>query len=69
MKISKDNMYNYKYTSVLEGKELRLREWTRRLKKFIRKNRIISISMVLFIMCVGMNLILIYNFLKILQMV
>ena len=67
MEISKENMYNNKYSSILEGKKIRIRRWTRSFKQFIRKNKIISISIVLFIMCVGMNLILISNFLRILQ--
>ncbi len=69
MEISKENVYNVKYTSILEGREFKKRKWTSNLKKFIRENKIISISIVIFFMCVGMNLILIYNFLKILQQI
>lgn len=67
MEISKENIYDVKYTSILKEKNSDKRKRTSNLKKFIRENKIISISIVLFIMCVGMNLILIYNFMKILQ--
>lgn len=67
MEISKENIYDVKYTSILKGKNFNKRKWTSNLKKFIRDNKLISISIVLFTMCVGMNLVLIYNFMKILQ--
>ena len=67
MEFSKENIYDVKYTSILKEKNSDKRKRTSNLKKFIRENKIISISIVLFIMCVGMNLILIYNFMKILQ--
>ena len=68
MDISKENIFKVGYTSTLPKKGEN-KKWTSKFFKFIRNNKIISISMILFIMCVGMNLILIYNFLKILQMV
>ena len=67
MEISKENIYDVKYTSIFKGENVNRRKWTSNLKKFIRENKIISISIVLFIMCVGMNLTLIYNFMKILH--
>ena len=67
MEISKENIYDVKYTSILKERNSDKRKRTSNLKRFIRENKIISISIVLFIMCVGMNLILIYNFMKILQ--
>ena len=67
MDISKENIYNVKYTSVIERGTLKKKRWTSKIKQFIRENRIISIATILFIMCVGMNLTLIYNFMKILQ--
>lgn len=67
MEFSKENIYDVKYTSILKERNSDKRKRTSNLKRFIRENKIISISIVLFIMCVGMNLILIYNFMKILQ--
>lgn len=67
MEISKENIYDVKYTSILKRNNFKKRKWTSNLKKFIHENKIISISIVIFIMCIGMNLFLIYNFMKILQ--
>lgn len=67
MEISKENIYDVKYTSILKGNSFKKRKWTSNLKKIIHEKKIISISIVIFIMCVGMNLFLIYNFMKILQ--
>lgn len=66
MEISKENIFNVKYTSVLEKKD---KKRTSNMIRFIRENKLISISIIVFLMCVGMNLILIFNFFKILQQV
>ncbi len=66
MEISKENIFNVKYTSVLEKRD---KKRTSNMIRFIRENKLISISIIVFLMCVGMNLILIFNFFKILQQV
>ncbi len=68
MEISKKNIFKVGYTSTLQ-KKLKNKRWTSKLLKFIRDNKIISISIIIFVMCVGMNLLLIYNFLKVLQQI
>jgi len=65
MEISKENIFNVKYTSVLE-KRGKKKRWTSNIVRFIRDNKLISISIIVFLMCVGINLILIFNFFKIL---
>lgn len=67
MKTFKKNIYNVKYTSVLDGIRFKNEKWTSKIKKFIIQNKIISIAIIVFFTCVGMNLFLIYNFLKVLQ--
>ena len=67
MKTFKKNIYNVKYTSVLDGIGLKNEKWTSKIKKFIIENKIIFIAIIVFFTCVGMNLFLIYNFLKVLQ--
>lgn len=67
MKTFKKNIYNVKYTSVLDGISLKNEKWTSKIKKFIIENKIIFIAIIVFFTCVGMNLFLIYNFLKVLQ--
>ena len=68
MEISKENIFGVKYTSVLEKKSTKKKR-TSAFVKFIRENKLISISIIVFLICVGMNLILIFNFFKILQQV
>lgn len=68
MDISKENVFKVGYTSTLKTSEEN-KKWTSKFLKFIRDNKIISISIIVFFMCVMMNLILIYNFLKVLQQV
>ena len=67
MKTFKKNIYNVKYTSVLEGISLKKEKWTSKIKKIIIENKTISITIIVFFTCVVMNLFLIYNFLKVLQ--
>lgn len=67
MNLSKNNMYSVKYTSILEKGRLKKRKWTSSLKKIIRENRMISIFISLFILCVGINIALISNFINVLK--
>ena len=68
MDISKENIFKVGYTSTLQ-KNVENKKWTSKFLEFIRDNKIISISIIVFFMCVMMNLFLIYNFLKVLQQV
>ena len=64
MNISKKIM---NYNTLLGEKVIKKRNWTSRILNFIKKNKIVSISIVLFLLCVNVNLILIARFLSILQ--
>lgn len=64
MNISKEKSY---YISVLEKKKHRKKKWTSKYLNFFKKNKIVSISIILFFLCVNVNLILIAKFLKVLQ--
>ena len=66
MEFSKENVFKVGYTSTLQEKTKK-KKWTSKFLKFIHNNKIISISIIVFFMCVMMNLFLIFNFLKILQ--
>ena len=68
MDISKENIFKVGYTSTLPKKGEN-KKWTSKFFKFIRNNKIISNSIIVFFMCVMMNLFLIYNFLKVLRQV
>lgn len=65
MDISKENIFDVKYTSVL-SKKGKKKKWTSNIKRFLRENKIISISIIVFLMCVILNLFLIYNFFRVL---
>ena len=62
MNILKKNVLKFILT-----KERKCLKRTSRFITKIKKNKIITRLMVLFFLCVGMNLILIYNFIKVLQ--
>ena len=65
MEISKENVFKVGYTSVL-GSTLK-KNRTSKIKKFIKNNKIISITILVFVMCFSLNVIMIYNFMKILE--
>jgi len=65
MEISKENVFKTQYTSVLESTLKKNR--TSKILKFIKKNKLISITILVFSTCFSLNIILIYNFLKILE--
>ena len=65
MKISKDTIFKTTFTSVLE--KTKNRKWTSRLVNFIANHKIISITFLIFILFFSVNVILIYNFIKLIQ--
>ena len=67
MSISKENIYNIRYTAIIGENNIKRKGWTSKLKNLIYENKILSIFISIFIGCVIMNLFLIYNFFKILQ--
>lgn len=66
MEISNENIFKMRYTSTL-GKRVQKNRTSKKIKDFIINNKIISIAIVVFLMCVGINLVLIYNFMRILS--
>lgn len=68
MEISKKNIFDVKYTSLL-AKQSEKKKWTSSVKTFIHEHKLISTAIIVFWMCVMMNLFLIYNFFRILQQV
>ena len=66
MEISNENIFKMRYTSTL-GKRVKKNRTSRKIKDFIINNKIISIAILVFVMCVGVNLVLIYNFMRILS--
>ena len=64
MEISKENIFKTNYTSVLEGNKKKSRT---SILKFIKKNKIISFTFLIFLIASCFNFILVYNFIRILE--
>ena len=67
METSKENIFQMKYTSVFKDQKIEKKNWTSRIKEFILKNKIISVSLIIFFMCFILNCVLVYNFIRILE--
>ena len=66
MEISKENIFKKNYTSIWSGYKTKRKNRTSKIINFIKKNKIISIIAITFFTCLTLNLVLIYNFMKIL---
>ncbi len=62
MDISKKNIFKINYTAVLGREKSKKKKWTSRLKEFIVNNKLITLTIVIFCVCLTLNLVLIYNF-------
>ena len=69
MKLIKNKMYIIKDKPSLTINNQKIKKWTSKIIKCICDNKIIAISVVVFFICVVMNLILIYNFMRILKQI
>ena len=67
MDISKENIFKVNYTSVLGRENIKKKKWTSHLKEFIVNNKLITMTIVIFCLCFTLNLVLIYNFMRILE--
>lgn len=67
MEMSKENIFKIRYTSVLEQRKSKTKERTSKIREFIQKNKLITVTATIFTMCLSLNMILIYNFMKILE--
>ena len=66
MEISKENVFKKNYTSVLESTN-RKKKSTTSILKFIKNNKFISFTFIIFIIASCFNFVLMYNFFKILE--
>lgn len=68
MEMSKNSVFKTQYTSVLDVDNNEHKNRTSKSSKmwsFIKNNKIISITALIFITCLSFNLFMIYNFIKI----
>lgn len=67
MEVSKENMFKVGYTSVLGENTVETKKWTSSLKRILNKNKLITGTVIIFGICVILNCILIFNFIRILE--
>ena len=67
MEYAKDEIFQIRYNANLDRLQIGHKRWTRRLLNTIRGNKLISISILAFIIFSTANAVMIYNFMKILQ--
>ena len=65
MEISKENVFKTQYISGL--RETKQKNWTSKILKFIKDNKILSITAIVFLTCVSLNMFLIVSFMKIIE--
>ena len=66
MNVLKKNMYKVNYTSVLSDNKKAKKIWTS-LFKFVKNNKIIIVSLAIFMVAICFNFILLYDFFSILE--
>lgn len=66
MEISKENIFKVNYTSVL-GETKKEEKSRTSILKFIKENKIISFTFIIFLIASCFNFILVYNFIRILE--
>ena len=67
MEYAKDEIFQVRYNTNLNRMQIGQERWTNRLLKAIKKHKLITTTVIAFIMFSIINIIMIYNFIIILQ--
>lgn len=67
MEYAKDEVFQIRYNTSLNRLQIGKENWTSGLLKKIKRHKLISMVVIAFIMFSTVNVIMIYNFMKILQ--
>ena len=67
METSKENVFKVEYASVLGGNIIKKKKWTSKFAELFNKNKLVTATIIIFAMCVILNFVLIYNFMRILE--
>ena len=67
MEYAKDEVFQIRYNTSLNRLQIGKENWTSRFFKTIKRHKLISMVVIAFIMFSTVNVIMIYNFMKILQ--
>ena len=62
-----EKVINLGYTTYLQNEKKTKKNWTSNILNKIYKHKILAMCLLIVLMCVGMNLMLIYNFMRILE--
>ena len=62
MQVSKENVFKINYSSVVTKKKR-----TSKIINFIKNNKIISMAVSVFVLCVSINIFFIYSFIRIVE--
>lgn len=68
MTYTDEEIFNLRYNINLNKIEVEKRKWTSRLLGTIKRHKVISFSIMSFIILSGINCVLIYNFIKVFEM-
>jgi len=67
MEYAKDEVFQIRYNTNLNRLQIGNERWTSRLLKSIKKHKLITTTVIAFVMFSTANIIMIFNFMKILQ--
>lgn len=67
MEYAKDEIFQIRYNTRLNRLKIKGESWTRKLHKKIKKHKLLTTTMIAFFMFATINIVMIYNFMKILQ--
>lgn len=67
MEYAKDEMFKIRYNTKLNRLQMKGENWTSRLYKKIRRHRLLTTTIIAFLMFATINMVMICSFMKILQ--
>lgn len=67
MECAKDEIFQIRYNTKLNRLEIKSESWTSRLYKKIKKHKLLTTTIVAFVMFATLNMVMISSFMKILE--
>lgn len=62
-----NDIFKMRYSSLLGDNKTKKIKWTSKISNKMKKHKIITVSTIIFLLCLILNFVLIYNFFKILE--
>ena len=63
-----DKIFTVGYTTYLSKKKNKWRNWTSKIINIILEHKILSLTIMILIVCMVLNILLIYNFIRIIEL-